>query len=615
MIPAQDFDIVGSYNNQQVSPIDSERTVNMFEYRDPRAKKPKVLINTSGLINTNYDFGNVVGGFRAEYTFNFVHYIVISNKVFSINLSGILATIGTLTNTTIGYVGVTANTFQVTFVDGVNGYVWDTNALTFTQITDTSFPASPIDCDYLDGFTIVANGGTNQFQLSSFNQSLVWGPASDTFTASSVTSKLTIGNTANYQTGVTVQLTTTGSLPTGLSTGVTYFVINTGPTTLQLATTYTNAINGVFIVLTSNGAPVNTITSLGQLQLGAITSHPGTIVACRTLHRRLFLFSQFFTEVWENAGLGTNLPFRRSNSLLIEFGTPAIGSIVVGFDRMFFLSQSQDSLGPVAEIRGSEAVPVSNRALDAQLANYAALGQIADCTGFLVRENGLIFYRMNFTKANHTYVYNATLSNFTEDLEKLWHEEEVLNGDRHPAQTHAYFNGINYVGDYEDPILYKLDDMTFTNDGENIRRMRITRPIAPPGSQRIRIDRMQVDLLQGNNQLQMPMFEEIDLLTESMEPILTESLENIILNQQTPIFTTNITPRFVFLSLSKDGGQTFGYVTKAPMGNVGQRAFRTLWRKLGVVPRGQAVVLKIEFFDMLPFIILGASWVFEILPE
>ena len=610
-----DFEIVGSYNNQRVSSIDAERSVNVFEYIDPLGKKPKSLINTSGLEDTKSNFGAITGGFRAQYTFKGNEFCVIGSNVFQISSLGIVSLLGTLVNTNTGYVGVDANTFQVIFVDGVNGYIWDTIANTFTMITDASFPAQPLDVCYLDGFFIVANGNTNNFQLSSFNQGLVWGPDTQTFTADDTGGNnwLILSSTVNYQTGVPFEVSTTGSLPNPLVAGTPYYAIHVDATHIRVATSYANAIAGTAIVLTTNGTPTNTITSEGQLQQGSITSHPGTIVGCRTLHRRLFLFSQNFTEVWENQGIGSNLPFRRNNSLLMEYGTPALGSISTGFDTMFFLAQDRDGLGSVMMVRGTESIPASNRALDFALARYAALGQVSDCRGFLIKENGLIFYRMNFTAANHTYVYNVTLSDPTQEDTKYWHEEEILNGDRHPAQTHAYFNGTNYVGDYAKPILYEVDSDIFTNNGEVIRRMRITRAFVPPGYQRIRIDRLQVDLLQGNIAQLNGITEDIDLLTENDFILETEDGNDIILEQGMTL--KNPDQLFVFLSISKDGGQTYGYSVKAPMGKIGQRTFRTLWRKLGTTKRGQAFVAKFEFFDPVPFIVLGASWALELLPE
>lgn len=620
----KDYDLVGSYDNQRVAPINAERTVNLFEYIDPTGKRPKVLLPTSGLVNADLNFGTENGGNRAAFVFDNAIFQVIGSSVFlTSGPSNFLTTIpiGELRDandditTTTGYVGIDANTFQVIFVDGQEGWIWDINAETFTLITDTGFPANPIDVTYLDGFFLVINGGTANFQLSEFNQGMVWSGGSATFTASSATDILTLStNNANFATGVPVTVSTTGTLPAPLVAGVTYFVIRVGssttnPGTIKLATSYDNAIANTPIDLTTNGVPTNTITVSGQLQLGSINSHPGTLVACRTLHRRIFLFSQNYTEVWENAGLGTNLPFRRNNSLLMEVGTPAIDSVSVGFDRMFFLAQDGDGLAGVMEVKGTEAILVSNRALDFQLAQYAADPDtgVADANGLLIKENGIIFYRLNFTLANHTFVLNVSMS--TQESIK-WHEEEILNGDRHPAQTHAYFDGVNYYGNFNKPIFYIVDSQSSTNNGETIRRMRIGRQMTPEGYNRLRIDRFQVDLLQGA--LDIEVFIDIDLDTENGDPLQTELAEDIILEQQINIGGGQ---PVVFLSFSKDGGQTFGNLLQAPMGKIGERTFRTVWRKLGTTPRGQGFVPKVEFFNEIPFIILGAAWDFDILPE
>ncbi len=706
----KDYDLVGSYDNQRISTISAARTVNMFEYLDPDGKRPKSLLSTSGLIDSELNFGAEMGGARQTFVFQNAIYNVYGTSVFRTTGSStalVTSKIGTI-NTSTGYVGIDANTYQVIFVDGIEGWIWDTNASTFTKITDTGFPSNPIDVCYLDGFFLVANGNTNNFQLSEFNQGMVWSGGSSVYTASTITSILTLTTNGdnfatgvpvtltssqgsatftansgtdiltlsvsneNFQTGAAIKFTTTGTLPAPLLTATTYYSIMVGtpitdpgtikvaltyadaianvpidlttngtptntvtsqgalptpleldtvyysilltspatnPAQIQLASSYADAIAGTFIPITVAGSPINTVTVTGELQIGSITSHPGTIVACQTLHRRIFLFSQNYTEVWENAGLGTNLPFRRTNSLLIEVGTPAVGSVALGFDRMFFLSQDKDGLAGVMEVQGSNAIPVSNRALDYQLAQYAAdpTTGVADARGILVKDNGLIFYRLNFTLANHTFVLNVSMS--TTDAPK-WHEEEVLNGNRHPAQTHAYFDGINYYGSYNAPLFYILSNQTSTNDGEAIRRMRIGRQMSPEGYNRLRIDRFQIDVLQGANDVSE--FEDDPLLTENNLMITTEAGEDIIEENQTQV----VGPQpIVFLSISKDGGQTYGNELRALMGAIGQRTYRTVWRKLGTTPRGQGFVPKIEFFNDTPFIILGAAWDFEVLPE
>ena len=628
---ATDYDLVGSYDNQRVSTISSERTVNMFEFIDPQGKRPKSLLSTAGLLDAELDFGLETNGARAAFVYGDSIYTVYGSSVFrTTGTTGLLSTtiIGRLLSTS-GYVGVDANTYQIIFVDGSGsgreGYIYDTSpgyvGDRWQQITDTGFPSDPIDVCFLDGFFVVANGGTNTFQLSSINQGMVWSGGTTsvpngTFTTSTITSILTLSvSNANFATGVPVTVSTTSAPPSApLAVGTTYYVIRVGtastnPGTIRLATSYANAIAGIFIPITVNGLGTQSIAVSGQLQLGSITSHPGNIVACRTLHRRLFLFSQNYTEIWENAGVGSNLPFRRNNSLLMEVGTPAIGSVSVGFDRLFFLAQDKDGLAGVMGTSGTEATLLSNRALDFQLAQYAADPDtgVADARGILIKENGLIFYRLNFTLANHTYVLNVSMSS---QETPRWHEEEVLNGDRHPAQTHAYFDGVNYYGDYKRPLLYIVADGISQNNGEAIRRMRIGKQMTPDGYNRLRIDRFQVDLLQG--QLALDEFIDIDLLTEGQDIILTESGENLISEHQIRIGGAQ---PVVYLSISKDGGQTYGFEQLANMGKIGERTYRTIWRKLGTTPRGQGFTPKIQFFSDIPFIILGAAWAFETLPE
>lgn len=598
-----DYDLVGSYDNQRISTINAERSVNLFEYLDQNGKRPKVLLSTSGLTNSGLDFSPETGGSRASFVFNDAIYLVFGASVFQVTGttgSLIVSKIGTL-GTTTGYVGVDANQFQVIFVDGVLGYIWDTNSMAWEQITDPSFPGMPIDVCFLDGFFIVANANTNNFQLSQFNQGLVWGPdytaaTGNVFLATSGGSPnlvLSTGNTTYYQIGTPIVFNGAGTLPTGtpaISKGVTYYVASVvSSSTFTISTTD----GGAAITFSTTGIANIYVTNNGQLQLGSITSHPGTIVACNTLHRRLFLFSQNFTEVWENAGLGTNLPFRRNNSLLMEVGTPATACISVGFDRMFFLAQDKDGLASVMEVRGTESIPVSNRALDFQLAQYAAnpATGVADARGILVKENGLIFYRLNFTAANHTFVLNVSMS--TQDSPK-WHEEEILNGNRHPAQTHVYFDGVNYYGAYNSATFYIIDSDNATNDGQQIRRMRIGRQMTPKGYNRLRIDRFHVDLLQGS--------------------LSTGSLGFVAGTSDLVPYAPNAQPT-VYLSYSKDGAQTFGSNLHSTMGKIGERTHRTVWRKLGTTPRGQGFVPKIEFYAPIPFMMLGAAWDYEELPE
>jgi hypothetical protein len=81
--------------------------------------------------------------------------------------------LGTL-NTSAGYIGVSSNNSQqITFVDNVEGWVYDYSGMspTFTQITDPDFFSQPVDTAFLDGYTIIAQSSSNRWQISDINDS------------------------------------------------------------------------------------------------------------------------------------------------------------------------------------------------------------------------------------------------------------------------------------------------------------------------------------------------------------------------------------------------------------------------------------------------------------
>jgi len=123
-----------------------------------------------------------------------------------------------------------------------------------------------------------------------------------------------------------------------------------------------------------------------------------------------------------------------------------------------------------------------------------------------------------------------------------------------------------------------------------------------------------VDIIQGLAEIHN-LDNILDLLAENGFTLTTEGSQDLLLESSTTSPLYNPNDHVVFLSVSKDGGVTYNYRQAASVGAIGQRTHRSVWRKLGVIPRGQGFIPKIEFFAEIPFIILGAAWAFEIMPE
>jgi len=106
-----------------------------------------------------------------------------------------------------------------------------------------------VDLTYAN-YTVPGTGINQQSNPISFN-----------FTADTVTNTITLSSTVAFPTGTPVVINTFGTIPSPLVAGVTYYTIFLNGTTLKLALTEQNALIGIPIELTTNGIPINVITT------------------------------------------------------------------------------------------------------------------------------------------------------------------------------------------------------------------------------------------------------------------------------------------------------------------------------------------------------------------
>lgn len=112
---------------------------------------------------------------------------------------------------------------------------------------------------------VVPSPGVNQ----------IHNPVTFNFTADSASSILTLsGATAAFPTGTPVVISTFGSIPLPLVPGVTYYTIFVNPTQVQLALSEFNALANIPILLTTDGVPINQITTFSQ----ALSPFPTALV-------------------------------------------------------------------------------------------------------------------------------------------------------------------------------------------------------------------------------------------------------------------------------------------------------------------------------------------------
>ena len=299
-------------------------------------------------------------------------------------------------------------------------------------------------------------------------------------------------------------------------------------------------------------------THSGSPAFASMNSRPDVIIGLGTINRQLFIFGKQSTEVWQDAGTA-DFPFRRNSTVLPPYGCASVGSIAQGFGYLLFLAEDEEGVSSVIMARGTQFNIVSPPNLDYQL---STLSGIDDAEGFIYKIDGEIFYQLNFTSANRTFVYNVR--------RQRWHELQAAGKNRHFANSHMFFQGGHYMTSYENGKLYRLSSDLYSDSGVTIPRERITTELSDPSNNNINVRRFQIDTLQG-----------VGLANGKDED------------------------PYVSLSISRDGGDTFGGELRGAVGKIGERRKRTLFRDGFGLSR--SFVFKLTYYAQTKFMVLGSA--------
>lgn len=297
-----------------------------------------------------------------------------------------------------------------------------------------------------------------------------------------------------------------------------------------------------------------------------ITTEPSdTLVGVAVLNRRIWFFGFKEIEMWQSAqtsALGTgNLPFRRNNNVGLDYGCAAIGSIAKGFRRIFFLARTQSGVGAIMRITGDVPEPVSDEAFEYQLHQYT---NIEDFRGYITRtDDGHVQYVLSSTSNNVSWTYDDETGKTT--------KKEMLNGDRHVGDIHFFFNNKHYLGAYNSGILYEENDDFSDNNGEAIRYLVRTPLLTDQAHKKIRLDRLEIDVIRGVGIVGDPSYE---------RPYAT-------------------------LRISRNAGVTFGNKIPAYLTATGDYLTRTIWRQLGGGLGSRDIAIEIECVTKTDFGIFG----------
>jgi hypothetical protein len=281
----------------------------------------------------------------------------------------------------------------------------------------------------------------------------------------------------------------------------------------------------------------------------------------------LWLIGEKHTEIWYDAG-GTYFPFARLVSTMMQVGCSAANSIArftsEGVDGLIWLAKTERGQNVVVKTVGFSIEVVSTPAINNAIAKYYL---VSDAIGYTYQEDGHEFYVLTFPSADDTWCFDGSTN--------LWHKRlsfDPLTGLWHRHRSNCYLNFQNQrlVGDFQNGSIYQMTRTAYTDAGQPLVAWRRTPHIWDGGArERVFMSSLQVEFAPG------------------------------VGNQVTP----GVAPEAV-LSISRDGGQTFGSEIKRGIGKVGQYINRCIWRKLSFA---RDAVIDIKVYSPVNRDVVGAT--------
>lgn len=318
---------------------------------------------------------------------------------------------------------------------------------------------------------------------------------------------------------------------------------------------------------------------------GTIQSKPCFIQAAVPLPgggNNIIVFGTNVAESWQDLGLAL-FPYQRNASFNIDYGCINASSIASLENFIVWISYNESSGPSLSYMQGSQVKRISTDGIDFKL---SSLTNPSNCLGFLFRQDGHIIYQFTFVEDNLTYAYDFNTSLF------FTISDDDLN--YHIARQVVFFNNQYYFVSLNDANLYQFGTQFTNADYGNgivnqLPRIRVTPPMRLP-DQRYYIGKsvgFTIEQGQLNNALlisQIPEENPLLITTESNIFITTESGSFISAESEPAIeFDYTLLSEAVDISISRDGGYSFGSAQRLSMNPTGQRLSRFIYQRLGIV--------------------------------
>lgn len=349
-----------------------------------------------------------------------------------------------------------------------------------------------------------------------------------------------------------------------------------------------------------------------RFHVGALQTKPDDVQAVVRFPSKgnmIFVMGSIVTEAWFDTGAQL-FPYQRNNQFNIDYGCLQPATVAYMDEFVVWLAQNEKS-GPI--IMSSDGGIPRKITTDGIDYLFSTLQNPQDSQAFLYRQDGHLFYHINFYSDNLSLFYDF-------NTEKFYHAGDQ-NLNYFIAAEVAFTNNQYYFVTRNNGNLFAFDT-TFTTyeDVDNagnviineIPRIRICKNIRTPQQDYGVFNDFGFTIESGETDYQQQDLGEIILITQDGAQLITqgkslqfvtqngvpvvsqngtyfvsqqdaEGTEALLIAQQhANTGTSNLSLPHVDLSISIDGGATFGNEVAYYLPPVGHRKNRLMWWQGGI---------------------------------
>jgi hypothetical protein len=305
----------------------------------------------------------------------------------------------------------------------------------------------------------------------------------------------------------------------------------------------------------------------GNTSFSSKDGSPDNLVALIVDHREVYLMGENSSEVWTDVG-GNPFPFSRIPGTNTQHGIAAKFSLARFGDSFCYVSRNNRGQAQIMQMKGYVPTRISNHAVENSITNQ----YVDDAISWTYQLEGHEVYVVSFPTLELTWAYDLASG--------MWHKWLYTNNDgtytRHRGNCCAVFQGLVLVGDYQDGSIYEIDKNNYTDNGQNIRRLRRA-PHLVSDFQRQYFDELQIQFQPGVG------------LTGITTPLNDE--------------VVGADPQ-AMLRWSNDGGSTYSNEHWTTIGKIGKYKNRAIWRRLGMA---RDRVFEVVVSDPINAVIVSAN--------